>query len=304
MEYLMTYGWAILIIAVVLGVLFQLGIFSGSALTPKSQPGSCTVQRFAGQVSLEGLCQGQLPESVMQFYNNANSEHIVTVPISTTMNTAWSGGSWTINAWLYETNVITTDLSTDFVEEDTGCTSGLWISNESTTGYSSTAYSWYSGPTGACSSPVGALSVMSMKAPYDRWNMLTASFNYNPTGTGNYVQACINAVCSQTVWAESTSPTDFARYGYVFYMPDNNAGLLSGDMADVQLYNVSLSASEVNALYNGGVGAPPVRLQNIVGWWPLNGNFNDYSGNNDNGALLGSPQVAFNSTWNSQYTAP
>lgn len=33
MEYLMTYGWAILIIAVVLGALFSLGLFSGSSLT-------------------------------------------------------------------------------------------------------------------------------------------------------------------------------------------------------------------------------------------------------------------------------
>ncbi len=32
MEYLMTYGWAILIIAVVLGALFQLGVFSGGSL--------------------------------------------------------------------------------------------------------------------------------------------------------------------------------------------------------------------------------------------------------------------------------
>ena len=32
MEYLMTYGWAILIIAVVLGALFSLGVFSGSNL--------------------------------------------------------------------------------------------------------------------------------------------------------------------------------------------------------------------------------------------------------------------------------
>ena len=30
MEYLMTYGWAILIIAVVIGVLYALGIFNGS----------------------------------------------------------------------------------------------------------------------------------------------------------------------------------------------------------------------------------------------------------------------------------
>ena len=30
MEYLMTYGWAILVISVVLGALFSLGVFSGS----------------------------------------------------------------------------------------------------------------------------------------------------------------------------------------------------------------------------------------------------------------------------------
>jgi len=32
MEYLMTYGWAILIIAVVLGALFSLGVFSGTSM--------------------------------------------------------------------------------------------------------------------------------------------------------------------------------------------------------------------------------------------------------------------------------
>ena len=36
MEYLMTYGWAILIIAVVLGALFSLGVFSSSSLVGTS----------------------------------------------------------------------------------------------------------------------------------------------------------------------------------------------------------------------------------------------------------------------------
>jgi hypothetical protein len=35
MEYLMTYGWAILIIAVVLGALFSLGVFNSASLTPQ-----------------------------------------------------------------------------------------------------------------------------------------------------------------------------------------------------------------------------------------------------------------------------
>lgn len=51
MEYLMTYGWAILIIAVVLGALFSLGVFSGSSFLGNTCiPGSgylCTLGTFA-----------------------------------------------------------------------------------------------------------------------------------------------------------------------------------------------------------------------------------------------------------------
>ncbi len=44
MECLMTYGWAILIISVVLATLFQLGVFSG-VLSPRARPGQCQVVR-------------------------------------------------------------------------------------------------------------------------------------------------------------------------------------------------------------------------------------------------------------------
>ncbi len=40
MEYLMTYGWAILIISVVLAALFRLGVFSG-VLSPRARLGQC-----------------------------------------------------------------------------------------------------------------------------------------------------------------------------------------------------------------------------------------------------------------------
>ena len=50
MEYLMTYGWAILIIAVVLGALFSLGVFStGSFLSNACIPSSgylCTIGSY------------------------------------------------------------------------------------------------------------------------------------------------------------------------------------------------------------------------------------------------------------------
>jgi hypothetical protein len=43
----------------------------------------------------------------------------------------------------------------------------------------------------------------------------------------------------------------------------------------------------VLAMYARGIGGVPVDLQHLVGWWPLNGNANDYSGNNNNGASTG-----------------
>ncbi len=67
MEYLMTYGWAILIIAIVLVALFSLGIFNSANFAPRAQPGSCEVLRNSAQTSLVGQCNGMLPEYVAQF---------------------------------------------------------------------------------------------------------------------------------------------------------------------------------------------------------------------------------------------
>src|SRR5690348_13976655 len=72
MEYLMTYGWAILIIAVVLGALYQLGVFNPNGLSGKAQPGSCQVVRNGGPnttqfISLQGVCTSQLPQFVGSF---------------------------------------------------------------------------------------------------------------------------------------------------------------------------------------------------------------------------------------------
>ena len=70
----------------------------------------------------------------------------------------------------------------------------------------------------------------------------------------------------------------------------NFGGLIS----NFQVYNTSLSAAEVQGLYVEGIGGAPTRLQNLLGWWPLNGNSNDYSGNGNNGAQI---NVLYPSTW-------
>ena len=79
MEYLMTYGWAILVIAIALGVLYYLVIFNGIASAPRAQPGSCQVFRPNGpdtttDINLEGACNNELPEYVAQFNGNSYVE--------------------------------------------------------------------------------------------------------------------------------------------------------------------------------------------------------------------------------------
>ena len=74
MEYLMTYGWAILIIAVVLGALFSLGVFSGANLLGNA----CIAQSGF-------YCQNPI-------YSHSNGNIIVTLGQNTGTN--WAGANF------------------------------------------------------------------------------------------------------------------------------------------------------------------------------------------------------------------
>ena len=52
----------------------------------------------------------------------------------------------------------------------------------------------------------------------------------------------------------------------------------TGNIANVQVYNTSLSAGQAGALYSEGLGGFPLSNATLAGWWPLEGNANDYSG--------------------------
>jgi hypothetical protein len=67
----------------------------------------------------------------------------------------------------------------------------------------------------------------------------------------------------------------------------NEAGTnlyFNGQISNVQLYSTTLTPSQIWQLYQEGIGGTPILPASTVGWWPLNGNSNDYSGNNNNGA--------------------
>jgi hypothetical protein len=258
MEYLMTYGWAILIIAVVLGALYILGLFSAVNYMPRVQPGSCSVQRPFGAGNskltlLAGNCDNELPEYVAQF-NGQSSRVSVPNPLSGYL-TAFEGASsicFSNGVWVCGTSALS--LKTwQFVSVINSPSAGqlvLYIN-------SNTVYTGANQGSGAFT--------------YTAWIYPAAGQQGDVVGVNS-----IGARTSNSYW-------------------------FSGSIADVQVYNASLSNQTVGALYQEGIGGEPISLSNLAAWWPLNGNANDYSGNNDNGVPGG---VTFSSGWTGGYTVP
>ncbi len=266
MEYLMTYGWAILIIAIVLVALFSLGVFNSSNFSPRAQPGSCEVLRNSAQTSLVGQCNGMLPEYVATFSNVSTIQNITIKNMPAIAPS--TGDSFTIT---------------------------LWIKPVSTANFGGVAIWSYYFQIGWSTdfSPNGVNWLQSnILAPGGTWSFLTveetvgksASIYLNGVLTGN-----------TTNYVSYVQPVQPVLIGSV------RTDRYLGSISNVQIYNTSLSNSSIQALYKEGIGGAPININNLIGWWPLNGNANDYSGNGNNGVPT---NVTYTSAWTSGYSAP
>jgi len=275
----MTYGWAILIIAVVLGVLFQMGVFSGSALAPHAQPGSCQVERLAGQMSLEGQCTGLLPQYVSTWANPPAGY----LELSSIGGLPLGSLPGSVFGWVYLSDY-----------------TGDWLM----------VNSW--GPRSPGTAQARALSIggsgnicfnaqnddvcSNFILPLNTWSLIGYSYVSGTSLTIFYDSQSQNMTLTQAL---STATGN----GYIgSYIGGGGSYVWTGSLANIQVYNVTFSTNEAQALYLEGIGGAPIRPQNLVGWWPLNGNANDYSGNNNNGQISGG--VSFNSSWQGAYTSP
>ncbi len=289
MEYLMTYGWAILIIAVVLAALFELGVFNVNNLGPRAQPGSCHVFRPDGPgttafINTEGLCSGELPEYVASFEPNSNDAQ-AGYGVSNTyikVNTNFGGGNtaYTMTGWVSIPyyNPCSGFCGIPMMYYNPG--GGLGIISEGGVGLHR-----------GNSSDVGWVSSTLALVP-NKWYFIAVSVDYP---TYYLYQDNLEATAANSGNYVDTNPMYMGAELYT------NGATFTGNLANIQLYNTSLSTNEIQALYLEGIGGAPIDLQNLVGWWPLNGNAQDYSGNNNNGQING---VTFTGSWTSGYSAP
>ena len=277
MEYLMTYGWAILIIAIVLVALFSLGVFNSANFAPKAPPGACQVFRPNGpgttfDLNLEGECNGELPQYATNFQSSSDYVSVANPSYMPTKT------DFTLSSWVYdlpgyaswETVVETNEF--DF---------------ERMGGYG-TILRFVSGIGGGASSSGGI--------PVGRWNYFVVTIN--STATKIYVNGTLIATGSG---GSNTISISAIRFGEAGLSGLGGSDQWYGYLANIQIYNTSISANDINTLYNEGIGGAPIDLQNLVGWWPLNGNANDYSGNQNNGVAT---NLVYTTSWASSYTPP
>ena len=272
----------ILITAVVLGGLYSLGLFNGASLSPKAAPGACQVYRPNGPlsttyISLQGICNAQPPQYVASFNSMGTTSYIITG----TTGLPLGNNPRSVFIWVYTK---TPQTSGDIY--DYGICGSYEISRFSIS--STLLFSGYGDDYGS-----------TLAVPTGVWSFIGYVYNANSTNgitlylNGNSVNHSLPHALQTTLPATNPSA--------VGYSVPCGAYPFNGLASNLQVYNTTLDANSIQALYQEGVGGAPINLQSLVAWWPLNGNANDYSGNLNSGQ---STAVIYTNQWQNGYIAP
>ncbi len=113
-----------------------------------------------------------------------------------------------------------------------------------------------------------------------KWFFYTATYSASSGILTLYINGNVAGTYSETPGTPIDYPaTSSFLIGYL-------NSYFNGSIANVQVYNKSLSSVQVAQLYAQGMGSSPVRPAYTEGWWPLAGNTNDFSGKGNNGASV------------------
>ncbi|BCS90806.1 MAG: hypothetical protein ARM1_0263 [Candidatus Micrarchaeota archaeon] len=275
-EFLVTYSWAFTIILIVALVFLYLQIFNPYAHINYATPGSCYVYRPYGPFNntdarLEGLCNDAPPEFVASINTSSTLGYALYTNNSALAYYGSGDKNRTFIAWIY-VKAYEPDINS------------WWMIG-----------GWYGTPVfvnggeqallilhGASCEPQADLYFQTwaddacstqLLVPLDAWEMVGYVYPYN----GNYTQVEL-ILNNETQVLSISRPINVTYTSYPVFVIGGQYS--NGYIANVQVYNTTLSNQEILALYKEGIGGAPIDLNNLIAWYPLNGNLNDTSGNN------------------------
>jgi len=123
-------------------------------------------------------------------------------------------------------------------------------------------------------------------APHEGWYMLAITYNPSNSGSETFYVDGVPITTESGQYSPSGS-TDYWTTYISGAKPTGVFDYLNGEIANVQAYTINLTPSQILYLYQEGIGGAPIDLQHLALWLPLNGNFNDYSGNGRNAQVNG-----------------
>jgi hypothetical protein len=118
-----------------------------------------------------------------------------------------------------------------------------------------------------------------------RWYFSCFTYNQSASSASYYLDAVPYAASGGVAGLPSTSSGKLV-FGTGVTGP-GATGYSNVAIADVQLYNSSLTPQQVRDLYSRGMYGMPLAGHSLVGWWPLLGDANDYSGRGNDGFASG-----------------
>jgi hypothetical protein len=297
MEYLLTYGWMFAILMVVIAILFEYGVFNPSIFYPAVQGGACQVIRPYGPlstqfISLAGTCTTGIPQSVANM-PCAWPNLAICYPNYVVSYLNQTISPMTISAWFWEPpNIeyggslisyggVLVGFNGTYPQLAVGYESGQPYSNE------------------LCGGTPSAMQCSPSNVVAGGWNYGVTTINGSTTRVylnGKLVASGPGAALT----GANTAYIGVNASGCRCWLNNGQyeAYYNSGYEADVQIYNSTLTTADVQTLYAEGINGAPVDLPNLIAWWQLNGNANDYSGNGFNGKIY---NVTATSQWKNTY---
>ena len=151
------------------------------------------------------------------------------------------------------------------------------------------------GFTSAGGNLLGSMTYGTSEFSTTPWVHIVAGFNNGVPAASSDILYINGVRQNLQVLRGSFSPSVFGGGtvsigGFAFAPGTYNA--FKGAIADVQLYNSLLTPYQAYSLYASGINGGPVNYSTLAGWWPLNGNLNDYSHYLNNGTATGTPSYS------------
>ncbi len=140
-----------------------------------------------------------------------------------------------------------------------------------------------------------AVSIASGALSQNTWTFVVGTWSYN--GVSTTAQVYLNGMASgsSAVIAGNGGSSNAVYLGGI---TGASWSAFNGLLSNVQLYNAALNTTQISQLYKEGITGIPISTSNIVGWWPLDGNANDYSNNGNTGIAV---NVIYNNTLSNKY---